>query len=135
LELAVDSLEQNISLPPYGRIGEYTHSSIVPQLRIMYPFYGDRLVPYALGGVGIGLAEFGDQTPEAQTVAIGHTQGVSVVGTAGIGLDYFVINNVAVNVETKYRIFPSAMIEVNGIPHTIDLSGVLISAGLRIFFN
>jgi hypothetical protein len=34
LELAVDGLEQNINVPPYGRIGEYTHSSIVPQVRI-----------------------------------------------------------------------------------------------------
>ena len=135
VELAIDSLEQNIHVPPYGRIGEYTHSSIVPQLRVMYPLYGDRVVPYAVGGVGVGVAEFGDQTPEAQSITTGHSQSVSVVGTAGVGLDYFVINNVAVNVETKYRIFPSAMLEINGVPHSINLSGVLISAGVRIFFN
>jgi opacity protein-like surface antigen len=92
-------------------------------------------VPYALAGVGIGLAEFGDQTPEAQSATTGHSQTVSVVGTAGVGLDYFVINNVAINVEAKYRIFPSAMLEINGVPYTINLSGVLLSAGLRIYFN
>jgi opacity protein-like surface antigen len=135
VELAVDSMEQNISVPPYGRIGEYTHSSIVPQVRVMYPLYEDRLVPYAVGGVGVGIAEFGDQTPEAQTATTGHSQTVSVVGTAGVGLDYFVINNVAINVEAKYRIFPSAMLDINGVPYTINLNGVLLSAGLRIFFN
>jgi hypothetical protein len=92
-------------------------------------------VPYAVGGVGVGIAEFGDQTPEAATITTGHAQSVSVVGTAGVGLDYFVINNVALNLETKYRIFPSAMLEVNGVPHTINLNGVLLSGGLRIFFN
>ena len=135
LELAVDSLEQNITVQPYGRVGEYTHSSIVPQVRVMYPLAEDRLVPYVLGGVGVGIAEFGDQTPEAQAATTGHAQSVSVVGTAGVGLDYLVLNNVAINVETKYRIFPSAMLEINGVPYTINLSGVLISAGLRIFFN
>ena len=135
LELAVDSLEQNISVPPYGRIGEYTHSSIVPQLRLMYPCYGDRLVPYVVGGVGVGIAEFGDQTPESQSAMTGHSQTVSIVGTAGVGLDYFIINNVALSMETKYRIFPSAILDINEIPYKINLSGVLISAGLRIFFN
>ena len=135
VELAVESMEQNISVAPYGRIGEMTHSSIVPQLRVMYPLYGDRLVPYAVGGVGVGIAEFGDQTPEAQSATIGHSQSMSIVGTAGIGLDYFVMSNVAINLETKYRIFPSAMVEVNGVPYTVNLSGMLISGGLRIFFN
>ena len=60
---------------------------------------------------------------------------MSVVGTAGVGLDYLVVNNVAINVETKYRIFPSAMLEINGVPYTINLSGVLVSAGVRMFFN
>lgn len=135
LELAVDSIEQNIHIAPYGRIGEYTHTSIVPQIRVMYPLYDDRLVPYAVGGVGVGIAEFGDQTPEAASATTGHSQSTSVVGTAGAGLDYFVVNNVALNFETKYRIFQSATLEVNGVPHTINLNGVLISAGLRIFFN
>jgi len=135
LELAVDSIEQNIHLPPYGRIGEYTHTSIVPQVRVMYPLYEDRLVPYALGGVGVGIAEFGDQTPEAETVTTGHSQSMSVVGTVGAGLDYFVLSNVALSFETKYRIFPSAMLEVNGVPHSINLNGVLLSGGVRLFFN
>lgn len=135
VELAVDSLEQNINVPPYGRIGEYTSSSIIPQLRFRYPLLEDKLVPYAVGGVGIGLAEFGDQTPESQTATTGHSQSMSVVGAVGMGLDYFVINNVAINLESKYRIFPSAMLEVNGVPYTINLNGVLITAGLRIFFN
>ena len=135
VELAVDSIEQNITVPPYGRICEYTHTSIMPQLRVMYPLFEDRLIPYAVGGIGAGVAEFGDKTPEGQTATIGHSQSVSVVGAAGVGFDYFVINNVAINFETKYRIFPSAMLEVNGVPHTINLNGVLISAGIRIFFN
>lgn len=135
LELAVDSIEQNIHVSPYGRIGEYTHTSLVPQVRAMYPLYDDRLVPYAVGGVGVGIAEFGDQTPEAATATTGHSQSMSVVGTAGVGVDYFVVNNVAINVETKYRIFPSATLDINGVPYTINLNGVLISAGLRIFFN
>jgi opacity protein-like surface antigen len=101
----------------------------------MYPLYEDRLVPYALGCVGVGIAEFGDQTPEAQSITTGHSQSVSVVGTAGAGLDYFVINNVALNVEAKYRIFQSSMLDINGVPYTVNLTGVLISGGLRIFFN
>jgi hypothetical protein len=27
------------------------------------------------------------------------------------------------------------MLEVNGVPHSINLSGVLLSGGVRIFFN
>jgi hypothetical protein len=39
------------------------------------------------------------------------------------------------NVETKYRIFPSAMLDINEVPYKLNLSGVLLSAGVRIFFN
>ena len=135
VELALDSLEQNINIPPYGRIGEYTNSSLIPQVRVMYPLLEDRLVPYAVAGVGFGVGEFGDQTPESETAKIGHSQSLAAVGAIGIGLDYFVINNVALNLETKYRIFPSATLDVDNVPHTINLNGVLISGGLRIFVN
>lgn len=83
----------------------------------------------------MGIAEFGDQTPEAAGATTGHSQSTSVVGTVGGGFDCFVIDNVALNFETKYRTFQSAMLEVNGGAHTINVNSVLLAGGLRIFFN
>lgn len=135
LDLAVDSHENNISLPPNGRIGEFTTTTFISQLRLLYPLWKDRLVPYAVGGVGAGLSEFGDRTPESQGLTFSHSQHLAVIGAAGAGLEYFVLNNVALGLETKYRFFPTTTLGINGVDHTINLNGVLISAGLRIFIN
>ena len=135
LELAVESYEQYINIPPYGRIAEYTNTTLIPQVRLFYPVLDNRLVPYAVGGVGVGLAELGDQTPESSTLTFGHSSSRTVVGAFGAGVDYFVLSNVALNFESKYRIFPSASITLDGVPYTINLSAVLLSIGLRIFFN
>jgi len=61
-------------------------------------------------------------------VTTGHSQSMSVVGTAGTGLNYFVINNVAFNVEAKYRIFQSAMLEINEVPYTVNLTAIPTSS-------
>jgi opacity protein-like surface antigen len=135
LELSVDSHENSITLQPNGRVGEYTTTTFIPQLRLLYPLMKDSLVPYAVGGVGAGLSEFGDRTPESQGLTFSHAQHLAFVGAAGAGLEYFVLNNVALGVETKYRFFPRATLGINSVDHTVNLNGVLISAGLRIFIN
>src|SRR5512147_1862052 len=48
VELAGDRYEVFPDISPYGTIGEYGVLALIPQLRLRYPVFQDRLVPYVL---------------------------------------------------------------------------------------
>ncbi len=70
IEVAVDSYELFVEPAGFGKIGEYSVWSIVPQVRLRYPLLRDRLVPYLLVGGGIGFTQFNDQVSSASGVTI-----------------------------------------------------------------
>jgi len=100
-ELAAEGYEVRIALPGRGSLGEVAVIGLIPQVRWRYPLYGDRLVPYVLGGVGLGYAEFNDRKAPAAKFGIkGNSFGVAAV--AGLGLEYLVASNIAVGLEARY---------------------------------
>lgn len=144
LELALDYYE-----PPYdvqgidGGIGEITAYSIVPQARLRYPLFQDRLVPYLVGGVGIGYSELSDPRQLSDQPGVPSLSGKdsAIAGTIGLGADYFVANNVALNLEVKQLFFRPTLQEVyRGNPEIppqpieVNLDATILSAGLRLFF-
>ena len=62
-ELAVEGYEVVMGLKGVGSISEYAIYTFIPQLRLRYPMWGGRLVPYAVGGVGVGHVEINDRKP------------------------------------------------------------------------
>ena len=100
LELAADSFERRVE--GLGRtLGEIGIGAFVPQLRLRYPLLGDRLVPYVIGGVGLGVTEFNDRkprTPPDTMVSIKGTDTTLLVGTLGGGIEYYFADNMAVGV-------------------------------------
>jgi opacity protein-like surface antigen len=133
VEVAADGHETNFRVPGAGKIGEYAMWMIIPQVRLRYPLLANRLTPYLVGGVGVGFTEFNDPTPSGEGLHV-KTDYTSVVGALGSGLEYFVVNNIALGIETKFVFFRDVDLRVNGRGGKANLDQVLLSGGLRIFF-
>jgi opacity protein-like surface antigen len=133
-ELSLDGFETVLNVDGIGAIGEYAVVAIMPQARFRYPLLEGRLMPYAVGGVGLGYNEFNDRKPAGADVKIdGNPYGVT--GSLGAGIEYFVTSNIAFNFETRYLFSRGQTIQINGGPErTGNLDSVFFSFGLRVFF-
>jgi opacity protein-like surface antigen len=134
-EIAVSFLETELSSPEYGEIAEYTTVTFLGLARLRYPVMNDRLSPYIVVGGGIGYSELNDRT-------LGLTDDLSVAGdpeitpiaALGIGLDYFVTDNVAIGVDARYTFLFDQTLQIDERPRSINLDTLSVSAGVRIFF-
>ena len=57
-----------------------------------------------------------------------------MAGALGLGLEYFVANNIAIGIETKYIISRAQELRFNGPEQSLDLDTLLGTAGIRILF-
>jgi opacity protein-like surface antigen len=131
-ELAVDGYEVTMALQGLGSIGEYAIYTFVPQLRVRYPLMGGRVIPYMVGGVGIGHAEFNDRKPRGSGLAI-QANNNSIAAALGAGVEYFITSNIAFGVESKWTYSPGHDITINGRIETATTQAVLLSIGLRVY--
>jgi Opacity protein and related surface antigens len=133
-EIAFNLYELGLDQSGVGRIGEYALYSMIPQLRLRYPLLNERLVPYLVGGAGIGFSEFNDPRPAAgQPPVLGTKTESSLVGSLGAGIEYFLAPNLAVGLESKY-LFHNSMVERDGANIDVNIDSWLLTGGLRIFF-
>ena len=133
VELSADTYERFIRFG--GRtVGEYGVGAIVPQLRLRWPLFDDRLVPYFVAGVGVGLAEFNDRKPPAYGIPIKGKESVFPVATVGGGLEYYFADNLALGLEVKYVAASDRTLNINGTRQEQAVDGVLTTLGLRMLF-
>lgn len=131
IELRGDGWERNMQL---GRtIGEFAIYTAAPYLRLRYPVLDGRLTPYALVGVGLGYTEFNDRKKPGFDVDVGGTSW-GVAGGVGLGLEYFVANNIAIGAETKYVVLRDQDVRFNGRRQSLDLDTVLTTVGIKFLF-
>jgi opacity protein-like surface antigen len=115
VELAMDGYEVDLAVPGLGSVSEVAVLHVVPQLRLRYPLLGGRLVPYALGGVGLGYAEQND-TKGARAGRDVQASGFGVAAAGGVGIEYFVASNIAVGLESRYVTSRGHTLRINGGP-------------------
>lgn len=137
-ELAVDHFGNDINAsksPIPAKITEFNIVSAVPQLRLQYPMLDDRLLPYVLGGVGVGYVQSNDRTSlgASNRVPYFSADNYSLVSVAGAGVDYYIADNMTIGVEAKY-LFNKTDISIDNIPVETDMNRVILTAGLRVFF-
>jgi opacity protein-like surface antigen len=133
LELSGDRFEIFPKVRGIGTIGEYGVFALMPQLRVRYPLFGDRLVPYVIGGGGIGLTGFNDRKPDAFGLPV-QAESTTPVATLGGGVEYFIADNIAFTAEFKYLFAGRQTLKVAGADHTVNASNPLASVGLRVFY-
>jgi opacity protein-like surface antigen len=132
VELSADTYERFVKFGG-GSVGEQGVLALVPQVRLRYPLLDDRLVPYVIGGVGLGLSQFNDRKPRGFGVSIHGDRSPFLVGTVGAGVEYFFADNMAVGAEIKYVIAGDREYRFNGVRRDQEVDGVLTMVSLRLF--
>src|SRR5262249_51063692 len=113
------------------KTAEYAWYTVLAQLRWRYPLLDDRLTPYLIGGVGGRFTQVeGKDSDSPITFASDET----VCGSGGSGLQYFVMNNVALGVELKYLVGADSKIGVSGETRHLNTDAFISTFGLRIFY-
>jgi len=132
VEVAGDGWERNMRFG--GRtVGEFAMYTGVLAIRARYPLLDGRLSPYALAGLGVGYTEFNDRKRPGFGLDIGGSS-LGVVGALALGVDYFVANNIAIGIETKYIISRDQDIRLNGVRQSLALDALLATGGIRLLF-
>jgi opacity protein-like surface antigen len=135
LEIAGDFYQGDVEADGFGKIREFTIFTVIPQARVRYPLYEDRLVPYLTAGVGLGFSEDNDRTVlgASATAPTFDAKDSSVAWSFGGGIDWFVSPNLAFGVDARY-LWHQGDADLNGRPIELDLDSALVSAGLRFYF-
>ena len=114
-------------------IGEYGMFTLIPQVRLRYPFLGGRLAPYVVAGVGFTHNEFGDRKGGGDGLSI-HANDTRVAGAIGAGVEYMLADNVGLGGELKYVLSRGHQIEIEGTRQTLNLDALIAQARLRVLF-
>lgn len=134
LELAIDSFEKTFEPDAYGTLGEESSTSLAPQVRFRWPMLHDRLVPYVLAGAGVSFLQFNDRTLNGygRLIDADDTR-LALIG--GVGLEYFIADNIAFGLEGKYTWIDTVETTIDGRSEDLDMSAMMATFGFRIYFR
>jgi opacity protein-like surface antigen len=132
VELAGEFEKTGLTDEATGRkTAEWAWWTILAQARWRYPLLDDRLTPYLLAGVGARIAQLETKDSDSPLV-FGSTE--AFTGAVGTGLEYFVMNNVALGVELKYIVGTDSQLKVSGNTHDLNLDAFIYTFGIRVFY-
>jgi opacity protein-like surface antigen len=134
LELSADTFERHIQRSG-DTLAEFGVVALAPQLRLRYPLFDNRLVPYVVGGAGVAFTEFNDRKPRKppnSRVSIEGAETSAAVGTVGAGIEYYFADNLAAGVEVKYLIADDATLRIDGARHSQQVGSVFTTVGVRL---
>jgi opacity protein-like surface antigen len=133
VELAFDAYEVVLATPDRVSIAEVALVHVIPQLRLRYPMLGGRLVPYAIGGVGVGHVVLNDRTPPGDILDI-ETSSFGFAAAVGAGVEYFVASNIAVGLESRYLTNRGHTVRIGEGPEASGhFDAVTVALTLRVF--
>ncbi len=130
-ELAFDYYLKDWGKPE--AVGEASSFHLIPELRLRYPLFRDRLVPYFIAGAGASWIQGKDVYSAAFNQAVS-LQGYSYSFAIGGGVEYFIADNVTFDLEGRYLWVNPIQGSVNGQSQSVDLSAPLFTFGLRVYF-
>jgi opacity protein-like surface antigen len=134
VELSLDNYEIKVGLPGVGDIGEYAVFPVMIQPRLRYPMLDGRLEPYVFCGIGAELGQINDLNETGKALNP-KAEDVTVIGGFGAGAEYYLINNVAIGLQTKYIISRGHEFTLPGQPTvTGDFDSLLLFGNIRILF-
>jgi opacity protein-like surface antigen len=132
VELAAEGYEIVLATPAQGSLVEMALYNLMPQVRLRFPLLNDRLVPYAVGGVGAGYVERNDRKPAGVGVDVEASEW-GVIAAVGAGIEYFVASNIAAGLEVRYLTNRGHTIQVKPGPESSgDYNAVIVALTLRV---
>jgi opacity protein-like surface antigen len=133
VELTIDRFETSLQLRDRRHIGEYGFIGLIPHVRLRYPLLDGRLVPYMVAGVGVTENEFNDRKDPGIGLRV-KARDTEVVGSLGVGVEYFIARNIAFGGDVRYLISRGHEITVGDRTQEMNLDAVFIAGGLRLIF-
>ena len=134
VELSVDNYEVKIGLPGVGDIGEYALFPVLISPRLRYPLLDGRLEPFVMCGIGAELGQVNDLNETGKAINP-KGEDVTVIGGFGAGADYYLINNVALGLSTKYIISRGHQFQLPGQPAlTGNFDSLFMFLNVRVVF-
>lgn len=133
-ELSGGYTTTDVDLEGLGKVSEYTLWTVVGQLRLRYPVLNDKLSPYVVAGGGVGFGEVNDKRITSQISGFDGTRDTSWIGSVGAGFDYFLAENIALNLEVEQIYGFTNSVTLRGRPVDLDLDPLFVSLGIRLFF-
>lgn len=136
MELSLDTWEHKLSFDELGgdTLGELATSSFIPQLRFRYPLFKDKFVPYLVGGFGGSWYQLNDR----KSAGFGRNidaDGGGWAASVGGGFDWFIADNIALNLEAKQIWHAEQDVTVDGQTFAYDPSDFMATIGFRVFFE
>lgn len=132
VELAFDYYLRDWGDPQ--NLAQVSSYHLVPEVRARYPLFNNRLVPYAVAGIGPSWLQSKavDRAAESLNPRV---EDFSYTIEAGGGLEYFIADNVTFGVEGKYLWVNPVDGTYGGTTEPVNLSTALFTFGLRIYFD
>lgn len=130
VEAALDYHKTALLRPSGAKLGDYSLTRATTELRLRYPLDDGRVVPYALIGAGVGLGDFSGRE---DFTFDGGGHDLDLIGVAGLGIDYFVTDNVALTAQAKYTFGFDTTINDTGTARELQDDTVALTAGLRVY--
>lgn len=134
-EFSLDTVGTDIRSPGVGKIAEYSIWTAMVNARFRYPIPEYRLQPYAVVGVGMGVAEANDRNVLNSNIEFDGPLRSSFVAGVGIGLEYFLAENIALGAEVKQRLFQKTEATFAGAKHDLNLNSTAFTVGLRMYLD
>jgi len=134
-EVAFEYARAQLRTPANYKITGYPVWTMLGLIRLRYPVLEDRVVPYVIFGGGAGWAETGDRDVPQSEINLTSSQQTHFVGAAGIGVDYFLQDNVALTFETRDTFGFETNVQLNGVPLKLNPSFISFTGGIRVFFD
>jgi len=133
-ELSGDFYELFVDTPVFGDVGELGTLALIPQVRVRYPLFNDRLTPYLIAGVGVALTQFNDLKGPGFGLAISAGDTAQFMGAVGAGIEYFFADNIALGLEGKYLMSSDRTVTIEDTPQQIGMNTGLAAVSLRMFY-
>ena len=133
-ELALDAFQLGLRNTSDKLVAELTAISLVPQARFRWPMLDNRLVPYAIAGVGASLVQFNDRKSAGFGVDIKADDWRMAIAS-GLGIEYFLDDEIAFGFEGKYMLIDPLETSIGGVAGERDMSSFMLSFGLRLYFD
>jgi opacity protein-like surface antigen len=113
LEVQLVNSDPNMKIGVIGQFAEMSNFVVLPQVRYRWHLRGGRLVPFVMAGIGVTFNDINDRRSVVdvypsgvQRTPVVDVDGTSVVGSVGIGIEYFLNHNLSFGLALPFYFYP-----------------------------
>lgn len=133
-EIAAQNVETTLLGLDGDKVAESAIWTFLGQMRLRYPIYDGRLVPYGLIGAGVNWMQINDRNVRSAQSDI-QGDDVDLVAALGLGAEYFTAGNIALGLEAMRLLGARGTVESGGSTDRLDLDTVNLTGHIRVMLG